>query len=271
MSFIIITPPAQSSRRSPASGDWGLSNAARIRRPKTGASSGPSELFRVLIPFALRRPWLGVAAVWVIAAPTARAQAPLPIDRSSTVSIDLTSSVGASSVQPKEALNGSLTGVSVQLTHPLGTWAGLQWHYVLEATPLIVARMGASTARLAQIGPGLRAEYRVRNGVGFGVAPLGLQLARPLGAASTSRTRAILELTGGVAHYTQIMPYGDDATRTNYTFEARLLAEHRLRRGGGFAAGVGLHHISNGGFGKANPGINARMLVIRWVRHSPAP
>ncbi len=196
-------------------------------------------------------------------------QAQLPADRRSTFSVDLTTSVAAYSVQPTERLDGSLSGATVQFTHPLGSWAGLQWHYVFEATPLMAARMGASAQRLALIGAGLRPDYATRRGVGVGVAPLGIQLARPLGDVQHSRTRAMLEMTGGGAHYTQIMPYGEDATRTNYTFEMRLLAEHRRRRGDAFAVGVGLHHISNGGFGKANPGINARMLVVRWTRLSP--
>ena len=200
---------------------------------------------------------------------SAPAPAQLPVDRTSTFSVDLTSSVGAASVQPSEPLDGSLRGATVQFTHPLGNWAGLQWHYVVEVTPLMSARLGASPERLAQIGPGLRPLYAVRRGVGFGIAPLGVQLARPLGHMTTSRTRAMLEMTGGGARYSQIMPYGDDGTHTNYTFEMRLLAEHRVRAHGAFAVGLGLHHISNGGFGKANPGINARMLVIRWTRHTP--
>ncbi|MBY0490922.1 MAG: acyloxyacyl hydrolase [Gemmatimonadaceae bacterium] len=223
------------------------------------------------IPFVSARRVRGLVVVAISLGSAASVRAQRPADRSSTLSIDVTTSVGAASVQPKEALNGSLTGISVQLTHPLGSWAGLQWHYVLEATPLIVARMGASSARLAQIGPGLRPEYAVRQGMGFGVAPLGIQLARALGQPTVSHTRAMLEMTGGGAHYTQIMPYGGDATRTNYTFEARLMLEHRLHTRGAFAVGVGLHHISNGGFGKANPGINARMLVARWARHSTTP
>lgn len=204
-----------------------------------------------------------------VALGASRVQAQLPVDRTSTFSVDLTASVSAYSVQPTERLDGALRGVTVQFTHPLGNWAGLQWHYVLEATPVMSAHVGASAERLALIGPALRPQYTRRNGVGFGLAPLGVQLARPLGAPATSRTRAMLEMTGGGAHYTQIMPYGDDATRSNYTFEARVLAERRLPAHGAVAVGVGLHHISNGGFGRANPGINARMLVVRWTRHSP--
>lgn len=197
-----------------------------------------------------------------------RADAQLPVDRSSTFSIELTSSFATQSVQPSEKLDGSLRGVLLQVAHPLGTWAGLQWHYVLEATPFMAARMGASEQRLLEIGPGLREQYARRSGVGFGVAPLGVRMGRPLGDALTSRTAAMLEMVGGGAHYTKIMPYGEDATRNNYTFEAKLMLERRLKAGA-LSAGVGLHHISNGGFGKANPGINARMLMVRWTRHLP--
>ncbi len=206
-----------------------------------------------------------VAAVLLGAVGSGRAEAQLAADRASTFSVELTSSFATQSVQPNEKLDGSLTGVLLQAAHPLGTWAGLQWHYVFEATPFISAHMGASGKRLLEIGPGLREQYARRSGVGFGVAPLGIRMGRPLGVAQTSRTAAMLEMVGGGAHYTKIMPYGEDATRNNYTFEAKLMLERRLKAGA-LAAGVGLHHISNGGFGKANPGINAKMVMVRWTR-----
>lgn len=185
----------------------------------------------------------------------------------STLSVDVARSWNARSVQPREPLDAALSSVTVQLTHPLGYRAGLTWRYVLEATPLLALRVGASAARLQQIGPGLRDLYTVRHTVGAGVAPLGVQADRPLGA----RTHAALDLTGGGVRFTRVVPYGDDGTRTNFTFTARLLIERRQPSGRAWAAGYALYHVSNGGFGRANPGINANLMFLRLTHHRSAP
>jgi hypothetical protein len=185
-------------------------------------------------------------------------------DVRSTVSLELSRSWNARSVQPREPLDATLSSVTAQLAHPLGHWAGLSWHYVLDVTPFMAVRLGASADRLTQIGAGLKNEYSVRTSHGAGVSPLGVRLARRLGA----NTHAILETTGGGAFFSRIVPYGEDATHNNFTSTSRLLLERRSESGRAWAAGYILYHVSNGGFGRSNPGINANLLVVRVTQQS---
>jgi hypothetical protein len=207
--------------------------------------------------------WTALAWGLVIPAIGAAQRAPtVP----SAVRVEVSRSWGARSVQPREALDGAITGVNVQFAHGLGRGAGFTWSYLLEATPFMAVRLGASPERLQQIGPGLRPLYTVRHGVGGGVAPLGVQLSRALGA----RTRAQFEFAGGGAMFSTVVPYGDDGTRTNFTATTRFMLERHGDAQRAWAVGYALYHISNGGFGRANPGINARMLVVRYT-HTTTP
>jgi hypothetical protein len=90
----------------------------------------------------------------------------------------------------------------------------------------------------------------------IGVAPIGLALS--LGG---DRARFVLEASGGGLWFSRAVP-DPEATRFNFTamvgpgVELSLGPERQLR------LGYLLHHTSNGGRGRVNPGLNSEVLSV---------
>ena len=93
--------------------------------------------------------------------------------------------------------------------------------------------------------------------VGFGVMPLGLSLVTPrfrgLSAAGL--------VTMGLMWFEEAVPYRN-AARLNFAGEVGLEVRYGWSPRWSWLAGYRIHHLSNGGVGDVNPGLDGRLFHI---------
>lgn len=159
--------------------------------------------------------------------------------------------------------------VAVRVTWPLSRTPGLAVDYVLDLVPAARVSMVRDAKDPPPCGiakPGepcvkLPVVSDTRPVLGFGAAPLGLQVRHRLG----SRVQAYADLGGGVLRFAREMPM-DGAARFNFT--AQLGTGLLVGRPGrvGIALGYKFYHISNAGTATYNPGLDNHMLVVGLQR-----
>lgn len=87
---------------------------------------------------------------------------------------------------------------------------------------------------------------------GLGLMPVGLQWNfRP-----SQQLQPFVSLSAGFVNFQKSVPLPDE-TKFNFALEAGTGVEYHLGRVTAVQVGIKLHHISNAGRGKANPGINS--------------
>lgn len=164
---------------------------------------------------------------------------------------------------------GGFSALAVQGAKPLYRWRGATFSWLAEALPIIRVTSGAPPHRVpnAQLDPAEAnnperlARYSLRNGVGFGLAPLGAEATMPL----SRHAHFIVNVTAGAAWFNQVVPYGK-ATQANFTVAPAVALQHDVGAQDAFAIGYALHHLSNASMGGANPGMNSHLLFMRWAR-----
>lgn len=212
----------------------------------------------------LHRSWLAAALVCIASIPVAAQEA---------VSLGLAprwGGWGGIARNSPDNLWGAESGrdvevVAVRLTWELARSQRFALDYILDAVPaarVSMVRDDADPPFCSEAAPG---EPCVNSPVisdkrpvlGFGVAPLGIQLRHRSG----SRVQTYADLSGGVLRFAREMPM-DGAARVNFT--AQLGAGVLLGRPGrlGMALGYKFYHISNAWMAQHNPGIDNHMLVI---------
>jgi hypothetical protein len=92
---------------------------------------------------------------------------------------------------------------------------------------------------------------------GVGATPLGLQLR----TVATNRIEIVARTSAGLIQFSRRIPDPEER-RLNYTLDAGLGLTTRLSSGTSLDVGFRLNHISNGGRGAVNPGMNSRMLEV---------
>jgi hypothetical protein len=96
-----------------------------------------------------------------------------------------------------------------------------------------------------------------RTTYGFGIAPLGFLARWRIGSTLGLQLRA----SGGLVRFTSPVP-DPLACNVNFLADASLLADLRVARHVSLVGGMRLNHISNGGRGKVNPGMDSRMIEL---------
>lgn len=168
-----------------------------------------------------------------------------------------------------EKVEGALTMVGVQLTRSLFNVGGVQFSWMVEFLPVMLATVEAPASRTptakenseAFFNPQLFKRYTTHDAFGIGFAPLSAEASRPL----TQTLTGVFTVTSGVAYFSAVVPYGK-ATQANFTVSPALALEWRLSRGTALAAGYTLHHLSNASIGGANPGMNSHVFFARLSR-----
>ncbi len=159
--------------------------------------------------------------------------------------------------------------VGVQFSRTLFVRGGMQFSWLVEVLPAIVATVGAPENRMPTptrapdifFNPERLARYTLHDVYGFGLAPLGAEVTKPL-----SRTvSALFNVTAGGAFFSAVVPYGK-ATQANFTVAPTIGLEWKLPRGYALSSGYSLHHLSNASFGDSNPGLNSHLFVVRMAR-----
>ncbi len=182
-----------------------------------------------------------------------------------TYSIWVGGSVGTYSANANENLHGSLRMIGLQWTHDLFVWNGARFSWVTEILPLMLARSEAPSNRVplwlrdAQAAdPVLYARYHEHDATGFGISPLSAQAELPMSA----RWSAVVQVTSGVAWFTNVVPYGR-ATQGNFTVSPGVSVQWDATSSSRLALGYTMHHLSNASLGTTNPGMNSHIFYTR--------
>jgi hypothetical protein len=96
---------------------------------------------------------------------------------------------------------------------------------------------------------------------GFGLMPFGV---RTTGILSRD-VRVGVSVGAGAVYFSKAVPYAE-ATHFNFHFMARPMLGLRLGNSGRVWTGYEFVHVSNGGTGKFNPGINAGLFMLGFER-----
>jgi hypothetical protein len=182
-----------------------------------------------------------------------------------TYSIWVGGSVGTYSANANENLHGSLRMVGLQWTHDLFAWKGARFSWVTEVLPLMLARSEAPANRVplslrdpASADPVLYVRYHEHDATGFGFAPLSAQAEVPMSA----HWSAVVQVTSGVAWFTNVVPYGR-ATQGNFTVSPGVSLQWDPTASSRVAFGYTMHHLSNASLGHTNPGMNSHVFYTR--------
>ncbi len=159
--------------------------------------------------------------------------------------------------------------MGLQLSRTLFVRKGVQFSWLAEVLPAIVATVGAPPHRLPSAtrapelynDPDRYARYTLHDVYGVGIAPFGAELSRPI----TSRVSGLFNVTAGGAFFSAVIPYGK-ATQANFTVAPSVGLEWHVARGYALSSGYSLHHLSNASFGAANPGLNSHLVFVRMAR-----
>lgn len=166
-----------------------------------------------------------------------------------------------------EKFDGSAFRIGgVQLSRSLFVRKGIQFSWLVEFLPAIVASVGAPVNRLPTASSNVEAfrdpkrfaRYTLHDVYGAGVAPLGAELSRPL----WGRLSVVYNVTAGGVLFSAVVPYGK-ATQANFTAATSAALDWRLTKRYALAAGYNLHHLSNMSMGGSNPGLNSHLLFVR--------
>lgn len=185
------------------------------------------------------------------------------------VNVVVSGAVATRTASHNEVIDGRFRTVAVQTSRPLFTVGPMQVAWLGELTPVMLVTAGAPPNRIptaatdaAEAGDPVRlARYQIRDGYGIGVAPLGAEAAFAL----SGRTHLLVNVTSGVAWFSQVVPYGK-ATQANFTVAPGLWLERHVGERQAFAVGYQLHHLSNASMGGANPGMNSHIFSMRLSR-----
>lgn len=129
--------------------------------------------------------------------------------------------------------------------------------YVVEALPAVVAT-GVPKYEVLTFPEGSSTRLvGIRKAYGIGLLPVGLRLRAPL----TERTAVSLNAGGGLSFFSIATP--DPAERRlNYVASAGVDLSFGCISGRSFLTGFRFVHLSNGGSGPVNPGMNASLFTL---------
>jgi hypothetical protein len=96
---------------------------------------------------------------------------------------------------------------------------------------------------------------------GVGLAPVGLQAQ----IALTRRLGLVTGADGGIVWFARAVPDPDER-RLNFWLNGRSGLELRVARELILVVGYRFNHISNGGAGPVNPGMNSHMIELGLAR-----
>ena len=151
-----------------------------------------------------------------------------------------------------------LTGIRTERV--LGTHESVAVSYFAELVPLAVVERTAPNGYRCRSDYSTaicRRDYSARLAVGAGGSPIGVKLyfdrmrrLRPYASVAA----------GGLVFSNEVPSY--NSRRLNFAGQASLGFDHVMRNGRAATFGYRYHHISNGGTGRLNPGLDAHVVYI---------
>jgi Lipid A 3-O-deacylase (PagL) len=159
----------------------------------------------------------------------------------------------------------SLTTFEMELTFGLGRGGAWGYEYPLRLVPFALARNNPTDSAI-RVGTGWGIPEQTPRGpdVGLGVKPLGLR-----GWAGGGAVRVEGQVSAGVLFFASPI-LARNATHLNFVAEADLGVRFRLSDGRDVVVGYRRHHLSNGGLGQVNPGLNSHVVYVGFWLGGPA-
>jgi hypothetical protein len=184
-------------------------------------------------------------------------------------------SFDARTTSPNRSIDRDIVVFGLRASRPFWVTRATRLSYVAEVTPVMLLADPTRPAspppacppgEVCTLGGGSfamspqRAFLAGRLTYGVGLAPLGMELEiggpdHPLGG--------VLNLAGGGAYFTGPIPGN---TRFNFTAAGGAALQWRTGSGRRLMAGYKLYHMSNAGLGDINPGLNAHLFYLSFVR-----
>lgn len=170
--------------------------------------------------------------------------------------------LGAALHQPLRTRVGHIHGnnvflLGVSLIFPVVATRRVELDYAIEALPAVVAT-GVPEYEVLTLPEGSSTRLvGTRVAYGVGVLPLGLRLRVPL----TQRIALSLHAGGGLSFFSIAVPDPSER-RLNYVGSAGADLAFGCIGRRSVAAGFRFVHVSNGGSGPVNPGMNAALLSL---------
>jgi hypothetical protein len=149
----------------------------------------------------------------------------------------------------------TLSSLEIEASFPLRNLARGGLDYIVRAVPLVIARENPTEA--AQLGPrgwGLPASTTRSTTVGLGIKPVGFR-----GWLRWRRWSFHADAAGGFLRFGSPV-LASNAARFNFVLEFGAgVRYHRT------AMSFRRHHLSNGGMGEVNPGLNSYVLALTYA------
>ena len=152
----------------------------------------------------------------------------------------------------------SVSTIEIELAVPLRQ--GLAWglEYAARAVPLAMVRNNPRDAAYMNPLGGwtMSLDTPRASTVGVGIKPVGLR-----GWAGAGRVRLQADVTAGVVRFGS-PALASNATRFNFVYEVSVGVRVIMPGAGHAAIGLRRHHLSNGGLGEVNPGLDSHMAYL---------
>jgi hypothetical protein len=153
----------------------------------------------------------------------------------------------------------SVTSFEIDVAWRLG--GGPRWgvEYPLRVVPLALVRNNPTdAARRNPMGSGWTISPMPPRSstAGFGIKPVGMR-----GWVGSGRVAVQADASGGFIHFGSPL-LAANGTRFNFVAELGVGLRIDMPGRGRTVIGYRWHHLSNGGFGEVNPGLNSDMLAV---------
>ena len=209
------------------------------------------------------RTFFGVLANALLLAPSVDGQVPSP----SAVSLWL-SGTRAAPIETREGLRHDRTfaAFGLRAAWPVFKRGKIGLEYAADLTPVILATANRTYRFEGDRCDGPACELSLRrvsvrySTVGFGVAPIGLQLRLPVASRLTLTTTT----TAGGLYFSRPVP-DYKAARLNFVGEIGGTVEIAFRSNRVLALGYRFQHISNAGTAPVNVGLDSHLLTVGLV------
>lgn len=176
---------------------------------------------------------------------------------------------------PSRSIDRDLLVLGLRASRPFWVTRATRLSYVIEVTPVMLLANPTRPASPPPVCPPgevcnqggdsydmspQRAFLAGRLTYGVGLAPLGVELE--IGGRD-HRLGGVLDLAGGGAYFMGPIPGN---TRFNFTAAGGAALQWRTGGGRRLMGGYKLYHMSNAGLGDLNPGLNAHLFYLSFVR-----
>ena len=154
----------------------------------------------------------------------------------------------------------SISSIEVEGAFSLRSLPQRGLDYVVRAVPFVIARDNPTGVAIRfPFGWGLPSATSRSNTTGLGIKPLGLR-----GWLRRNAWAVHAEAVGGFLRFGRPM-LASNASRFNFVYELGVGISYDIPGNGRTLISYRRHHLSNGGLGQVNPGLNSHVIALSYV------